>query len=92
VSGIKFSPGSIVATPGALAALEASGDHPMAYLARHITGDWGEVDELDRRENELSVERSWRILSCYRLISGVRVWYITEADRSATTILLPEEY
>ena len=92
MSGIRFAPGSVVATPGALDAFRASGDDPLSYLVRHVAGDWGEVDEHDRRENELSVDRGWRILSCYRLTSGVRVWYITEADRSSTTILLPEEY
>lgn len=64
MSGIKFSPGSIVATPGARAALEASGDDPMAYLVRHIAGDWGEVDEQDRRENELSLVHDF---GCSRL-------------------------
>ncbi len=92
MSGIKFSPGSIVATPGALAALEASGDDAMAYLVRHIAGDWGEVDEQDRRENELSLVHGFRLLSAYTLNSGTKIWVITEADRSATTVLLPEEY
>lgn len=92
MSRIKFSPSSIVATPGALAALEASGDDPMAYLVRHIAGDWGEVDEQDRRENELSLVHGFRLLSAYTLNSGTKIWVITEADRSATTVLLPEEY
>jgi hypothetical protein len=92
VSGIKFSPGSIVATPGALAALEASEADPMAYLVRHTAGDWGDVDEHDRRENELSLVHGFRLLSAYALNSGTKIWVITEADRSATTILLPEEY
>ena len=92
MSGIKFEPGQIVATPGALEAFRASGDDPLACLVRHITGDWGDVDEHDRKENELSLEHGWRILSCYRLSSGVRIWLITEADRSSTCVLLPEEY
>lgn len=92
MSGIKFSPGSIVATPGALAALEASGDDPMAYLVRHIAGDWGDVDEQDRRENELSLVHGLRLLSAYTLNSGAKIWIVTEADRSVTTVLLPEEY
>jgi hypothetical protein len=92
LSGIKFSPGSIVATSGALAALEASGDDPMAYLVRHIAGDWGDVDEHDRCENELSLIYGFRLLSAYTLTSGTKIWIITEADRSATTVLLPEEY
>lgn len=92
MSGIKFSPGSIVATPGALEAFRASGEEPLPFLQRHLTGDWGELDEHDCRENELSFEHGWRILSCYRLSDGTRIWIITEADRSVTTLLLPEEY
>ncbi len=92
MSGIKFSPGSIVATPGALEAFRASGEEPLPFLQRHLTGDWGDVDEHDHRENELSLQRGWRILSCYRLSDGTRIWIITEADRSVTTVLLPEEY
>jgi hypothetical protein len=84
--------GQIVATPGALRALEDAGQTPEAFLARHEAGDWGEVGPDDRLENELSVREGFRILSAYTLTSGVRMWIITEADRSATTILLPEEY
>lgn len=64
----------------------------MAYLVRHIAGDWGEVDEQDRRENELSLIHGFRLLSAYTLNSGTKIWIITEADRSVTTVLLPEEY
>jgi len=88
----KFQPGRIVATPGAIAALQESGELPFAYLWRHIHGDWGEVDEHDRQENELSLVHGWRLLSVYTLNSGTKIWVITEADRSAITILLPEEY
>jgi hypothetical protein len=88
----KFLPGRIVATPGALAALTDSGELPFEYLNRHIHGDWGEVDQHDRLENELSLEQGWRVLSAYTLKSGVRIWIMTEADRSSTCILLPEEY
>jgi len=92
VSGIKFEPGQIVATPGALEAFRASGEEPLPFLQRHLAGDWGELDGHDVRENEFSLLHGWRILSCYRLSSGVRIWLITEADRSVTTFLLPEEY
>ena len=64
----------------------------MAYLVRHIAGDWGDVDEHDRRENELSLIHGFRLLSAYTLYSGTKIWIITEADRSVTTVLLPEEY
>ena len=88
----KFLPGRIVATPGALAALTESGEPPFEYLNRHIHGDWGEVDEHDRRENELSLIHGFRLLSAYTLKNGTRIWIITEADRSSTCILLPDEY
>jgi hypothetical protein len=87
-----FPPGRIVATPGALAALEEAGESPGIFLKRHLTGDWGEVDDHDRRENELSVVQGFRLLSAYTLSNGIKLWVITEADRSATTLLLPSEY
>jgi hypothetical protein len=89
---IRFAPGSIVATPAVLAAFQAAGDDPLAYLVRHLAGDWGELNEHDRRENELSLQHGWRILSAYRMSNGTKFWVITEADRSATTFLLPDEY
>ncbi len=88
----RFPLGQIVATPGALAALEEAADNPASFLRRHVTGDWGELDEHDRQENELSVEHSFRLLSSYTLSNGTKLWVITEADRSATTLLLPSEY
>jgi hypothetical protein len=88
----KFPLGRVVATPGALVALSEAGQTPQEFLDRHIAGDWGELDENDRQENELSVAEGFRILSAYRLRDGARIWAITEADRSATTLLLPEEY
>lgn len=80
------------ATPGALKALRRSGETALAYFARHMRGDWGEVDEADRAENELSLVHGFRLLSAYHTSAGEKLWVITEADRSATTILLPEEY
>ena len=88
----RFPLGVTVATPGALAALEAAGQDPAELFSRHQSGDWGDLDEHDRRENEFSVNRNLRILSAYNLSTDVKVWLITEADRSATTILLPDEY
>jgi hypothetical protein len=88
-----FTLGQIVATPGALSALGGEGISSEAMLLRHVTGDWGELSEEDRRENELSIKESFRILSAYKLPrSGVKLWIITEADRSVTTLLLPDEY
>ena len=87
-----FPLGRIVATPGALQALEAAGQQPAEFLDRHVSGDWGELDEEDKRENEFSVRNGFRILSSYTTRAGEKIWIITEADRSATTFLLPEEY
>jgi hypothetical protein len=83
--------GRIVATPGALQVLVEAGEDPLHYLSRHASGDWGDLDYQDRRENELSLKRGWRIVSSYRMGEKI-IWVITEADRSVTTILLPEEY
>lgn len=87
-----FPLGRLFITPGAL---EVLGGHPAtthALLTRHVTGDWSEMCEQDQAENRFSVERSLRIFSSYSLADDTRLWIITEADRSATTILLPEEY
>jgi hypothetical protein len=88
----RFPLGQIVATPGALQALTEAGDFPASFLQRHVVGDWGELDEEDRQENERSVSAGCRLLSAYATSTGIRIWVITEADRSATCILLPEEY
>ena len=87
-----FDLGQIVGTPGALHALQEAGQDPAQLLTRHVTGDWGDLGEEDKAENELSVQQGFRILSAYQLSTGTKVWLITEADRSATTFLLPEEY
>lgn len=87
-----FSLGQLVATPGALAALAKTGQTPLDFLSRHVCGDWGDIDKDDCKENELGLKRGFRLLSSYRTNAGVKVWVITEADRSATTILLPGEY
>jgi hypothetical protein len=83
--------GRILATPGALKVLLEAGEDPACYLARHSSGDWGDLDEEDRRENELSLKQGWRIVSSYP-VGEKTIWIITEADRSSTTILLPEDY
>ena len=92
MSGTKFSPGRVVATPGVLEAFRASSQSPLDFLQRHLAGDWGELSPEDIHENELGLHHGWRILSCYRLSTGVKFWVITEADRSVTTLLLPDEY
>jgi hypothetical protein len=87
-----FELGRIVATPGALRALEAAEQQPAEFLDRHVKGDWGDLDDEDKQENEFSVRNGFRILSAYTTSAGEKIWIITEADRSATTLLLPEEY
>ena len=85
--------GRVVATPGALNVLLEAGEDPFRYLARHAAGDWGDLDAHDRRENQRSLKNGWRVLSSYPIgEDGTKVWVITEADRSVTTILLPSEY
>jgi len=85
-----FEVGNLVATPGALATLTP--EEPLTLLSRHVSGDWGDVSPEDAAENEFGVGRGFRVVSSYYTASGARVWIITEADRSSTCILLPEEY
>lgn len=89
---IKFNLGRLVATPGALEAMDEAQYGPLDYLARHVMGDWGELDQHDKQANNFALKEGLRILSAYILPTGVKIWIITEADRSSTTILLPEEY
>ncbi|MBN9519772.1 hypothetical protein J0H58_14820 [bacterium] len=84
--------GRLVAPPGALAALDATGESPAGFLARHQGGDYGEVSDEDRKLNEAAVRAGERVLSAYRLRDGTAVWVLTEADRSSTTIMLSSEY
>ena len=87
-----FKLGFVVATQGALEALKEAGQIPFEFLVRHQTGDWGELSDHDFQENELALKEGFRILSAYRTVKGDRIWIITEADRSVTTLLLPSEY
>lgn len=88
----RFSLGQVVATPGALEALTLSGQSPEEFLKRHLNGDWGDVCEDDRQANEDALLHSERLLSSYHTSRGTKLWIITEADQTATTLLLPEEY
>jgi hypothetical protein len=87
-----FALGQLVATPGALNAFERNNQSPSEFLQRHLNHDWGDLDDEDKKENDYSVVHGFRILSAYPLKDGTRIWIITEADRSSTTILLPSEY
>lgn len=86
----KFPLGQTVATPNALSKL--THEDILKALDRHVTGDWGEASKEERNENELSLKKEFRLLSVYRGTNGTKFWIITEADRSFTTVLLPEDY
>lgn len=86
-----FGLGKTLATPGALVVMQGLGISPGSLLSRHQFGDWGDLDEDDKAANDEAITNGDRIFSAYRF-DTVKLWVITEADRSATTILLPEEY
>jgi len=88
----RFQLGQTVATPGALEALSDSAQSAMEFLSRHVAGDWGEIDADGQQANDDALLHGDRLLSAYRTIKGVKLWIITEADRSSTTLLLPDEY
>ena len=76
-----------------MAAIEKSGQQPGGdFLARHVSGDWGELSPADIEENEFSLKHGFRLLSAYHTSVGDKLWVITEADCPSTCILLPEEY
>lgn len=87
-----FNPGKTVATPGAFDAMSKNGVWPFDLLSRHTSGDWGDLSKEDRTANEQALKQGHRLLSAYKISGTLRVWIITECDRSATTILLPSEY
>ena len=88
-----FELGRVIATPDALEALQDNNLSVTELLDRHASGDWGNLTDDDKLENDRSVLNGWRILSSYILNkSGEKVWIITETDRASTCLLLPEEY
>jgi hypothetical protein len=91
IMGALFQLGAVVMTQGAKRLIEELELDPAHYLARHITGDWGDLSADDKKENDYSVTRSLRIFSAYGT-GDSKLWIITEADRSVTTILRPDEY
>ena len=90
--GAQFQPGVIVTTPAALAALRASGENVVHFLAHHVRADWGDLDAADAQANDHALKSGGRLISAYTLRNGQRLWLITEADRSSTCLLLPDEY
>ena len=86
----RFPLGRVVITPNAMQ--QVPEQDVLAALGRHGRGDWGELDEHDLKENELSLKEGFRLLSAYRASNGTKFWIISEADRTVTTVLLPEDY
>jgi len=90
-----FVLGQCCATPGALQALDKAVQSPMTFLTRHVMGDWSELPEEDQETNRASLgegDEAGRIVSAFKLADGVKIYVITEWDRSVTTLLLPSEY
>jgi hypothetical protein len=88
----RFTLGSLFLTPGAVEALEEAQQQPQEFINRHARLEQGELCDEDHRENLFSVDKTLRIFSAFKTATGEKVWVITEANRSATTILLPSEY
>ena len=91
-SDVRFPLGRVFLTPGAIEALEEAGQTPEEFISRHSRLEQGELTDADHRENLFSIDKPLRIFSAFKTAQGVKIWCITEADRSATTILLPSEY
>lgn len=94
---MKFKLGRVVATPGCLQELEEVGQTPSDFLKRHTSGDWGDLEDADKRENEVALEVGGRIFSAYYATTKTKIWVITEAvgpdgQRASTCLLLPDEY
>jgi hypothetical protein len=91
-SAVRFPLGQLLMTPGAIEALEEAGQSPQEFISRHARLEQGELCEEDHKENLFSVDKSLRIFSAFKTAKGEKIWLITEADRSSTTVLLPSEY
>lgn len=99
---IRFDPGKVVMTPGAMESIASAGQKPSDFLHRHVTGDWGDLDTHDTRANESAMKTGLRLLSSYETAAGETLWVITEhvdlghggkpERRELTTILLPADY
>lgn len=92
-SSLRFTPGQVVMTCGVDALVEQGRLNPIPFLRRHLSGDWGDLDEDDRRSNDAALASGEaRLLSSYQVDPDLKLWIITEWDRSVTTLLLPSEY
>ncbi|QOQ80593.1 MULTISPECIES: hypothetical protein [Comamonas] len=87
-----FALGQLLATPGALELLQTHKLTALPFVLRHVSGDWGDICAEDRQANADALQYGYRLMSVYELSKAERLWIITEADRSSTTLLLPEEY
>jgi len=92
ISKQMFALGQVVATPGASDALIKLDIEPLELIHRHVTGDWGDLCAEDRHQNLFAIRSGLRIFSSYKLRASTKIWVITEADRSSTTLLLPDDY
>lgn len=92
LSAVRFQLGSLFITPGASDALAEAKQSPQEFLSRHARLEQGELCDADHRENLFSVDKHLRIFSAFKTKKGEKIWIITEADRSSTTILMPSEY
>lgn len=88
----RFTLGHLFITPGAIEALEEAGQPAREFIERHARLEQGELCDDDHKENHFSVNKSLRIFSAFKTANGVKIWVVTESDRSATTLLLPSEY
>lgn len=88
-----FSPGNTVMTCGVDALVQQGRLNPVPYLHRHLNGDWGDLDDYDKRQNDAALKSGEdRLFSSYQITPNQQLWIITEWDRSVTTLLLPSEY
>jgi len=87
-----FNLGRTVATPGAIEALQQAGVSAASLLGRHHCGDWGDLEDEDIARNNSALRLGSRLVSSYQITETIKIWVITEADRSATTLLLPQDY
>jgi hypothetical protein len=87
-----FELGKTIATPAALEAMQAADINPSDLLKRHVTGDYGDICDEDGGLNDIAIKEGTRILSVYKVTDELTIWIITEADRSSTCMLLPDEY
>ena len=88
----RFRAGQLVMTAGVNDLVKRGALNPVPYLRRHLDGDWGDLCDEDRRSNDAALKNGDRLFSSYRITPDLKLWIITEWDRSVTTLLLPSEY